>query len=216
MDWENARFNMVEQQIRTWNVLDQAVLNLLFQVKREEFVPAAHRELALVDMEIPLGGGAFMWQPKMEARAVQQVALKPTDRVLEIGTGSGYLAALMGKLAKHVYSVEINPAFAADARARLAKAGVHNVTVEEGDAAQGWSKHAPYDVIVATGSYPTEPAFLFEQLAEGGRLFAVVGEEPAMTAKLFTKQNGQVKVVPQFETVIAALANAPQPERFAF
>ena len=216
MDWENARFNMVEQQIRTWNVLDQAVLNLLFQVKREDFVPAEHRELALVDMEIPLANGARMWQPKLEARVVQSVALKPSDCVLEIGTGSGYLAALMGKLAKHVYSVEINPAFATAARDRLTKAGLHNVTVEEGDAARGWSKNAPYDVIVATGSYPTEPSFLFDQLAEGGRLFAIVGEEPAMTATLYTKQNGQVKAVHQFETVIAPLANAPQPERFAF
>lgn len=216
MDWEQARFNMVEQQIRPWDVLDLTVLGLLSEVKREAFVPAARRELALVDMEIPLSAHARMWHPKLEARVVQEVALTGSERVLEIGSGSGYLAALLSKLAKQVYSVEIDAALAEQARANLAAAGIQNVSVEVGDAARGWSKHAPYDVIVATGSYPAVPDFLFEQLAEGGRLFAVVGDEPAMTAAVFTKVGGSVKRENLFETVIAPLTNAPQPARFAF
>ncbi|PHV12536.1 protein-L-isoaspartate O-methyltransferase family protein [Chitinimonas sp. BJB300] len=216
MDWEQARFNMVEQQIRPWEVLDMTVLALLSEVKRENFVPAARRDMALVDMEIPLIAGAKMWHPKLEARAVQEVALTGTERVLEIGTGSGYLAALMSKLAKQVYSVEIDAALADQARSNLAAAGIQNVTVEVGDAAKGWSKYAPYDVIVATGSYPTIPAFLYEQLAEGGRLFAVVGDEPAMTASVFTKVAGSIKQEKLFETVITPLVNAPQPARFEF
>lgn len=216
MDWEQARFNMVEQQIRPWDVLDLTVLGLLSVVKREDFVPAARRELALVDMEIPLSASARMWSPKLEARAVQEVALTGKERVLEIGTGSGYLAALLGKLSKQVYSVEIDPALAEQARANLAGAGIQNVTVEVGDAVRGWSKHAPYDVIVASGSYPSVPDFLFEQLAEGGRLFAIVGDEPAMTASVFTKLAGSIKQEKLFETVIAPLVNAPQPARFAF
>jgi protein-L-isoaspartate(D-aspartate) O-methyltransferase len=216
MDWENARFNMVEQQIRTWSVLDKGVLDLLLQLKREDFVPAVHRDLALVDMEIPLGNGVKLWQPKMEARAVQVVALKPTDRVLEIGTRTGYVAALMAKLSKHVYAVDINEQMADTARTNLAKVGITNVTVEVGDAVRGWAKHASYDVIIASGSYPLAPEFLFEQLAEGGRLFAVVGEEPVMTATLFTKQGGEIKRQGLWETVIAPLNNAPQPEKFTF
>ncbi|QNM97022.1 protein-L-isoaspartate O-methyltransferase family protein [Chitinimonas koreensis] len=216
MDWENARYLMVEQQIRPWDVLDLTVLSLLSEVKREDFVPAAHRELALIDMEIPLGNGSRMWQPKLEARAVQEVGLTGSERVLEIGTGAGYLAALLGKLAKHVYSVEIDAALAEQARGKLAAAGIDNVTVETGDAARGWSKHAPYDVIVAAGSYPTTPDFLFEQLAEGGRLFAIVGEEPVMSATLFEKKAGAVSATKLFETVVAPLQNVPQPERFSF
>ncbi|HEY9103556.1 protein-L-isoaspartate O-methyltransferase [Chitinimonas sp.] len=216
MDWENARFNMVEQQIRPWDVLDLTVLGLLSEVKREEFVPAARRELALVDMEIPLTAKASMWTPKMEARVVQEVALKGTERVLEIGTGSGYLAALLSKLSKHVYSVEIDAALAQSAGENLSRAGIDNVTVEVGDAVRGWSKYAPYDVIVATGSYLTTPDFLFEQLAEGGRLFAIIGEDPVMSATLFVKQGGSVVATKLFETVVPALVNAPQPARFAF
>ncbi|GAB3260564.1 protein-L-isoaspartate O-methyltransferase family protein [Chitinimonas naiadis] len=216
MDWEIARFNMVEQQIRPWDVLDLTVLGLLSEVKREEFVPAARRDMALVDMEIPLTANARMWHPKQEARAVQEVALTGKERVLEIGTGSGYLAALLSKLSQHVYTVEIDPMLAKQAQENLAKAGIQNVTVETGDAALGWNAHAPYDVIVATGSYPIAPEFLFEQLAEGGRLFAIVGEEPAMSATLFVKQGGSVVATKLFETVVAPLVNAPQPERFSF
>lgn len=216
MDWEIARFNMVEQQIRPWDVLNLTVLDLLSKIKREEFVPAVHRDMALVDMEIPLGGGRRMWQPKLEARVVQDVQLKGSDRVLEIGTGTGYVAALMAQLAKQVYAVEIDAALAETARSNLVAAKILNVTVETGDAARGWDKHAPYDVIVAGCAYPTVPDFLWSQLAEGGRLFAVVGELPVMTAVLMTKVGGKVTQKNLFETVLPSMVNAPQPERFVF
>jgi len=216
MDWELARFNMVEQQIRPWDVLNQTVLDLLFQVKREAFVPPAHRDMALVDMEIPLSNGSSMWQPKLEARVVQELTLKASDRVLEIGAGTGYLTALLAKLAKQVYAVEIDSALAAVASENLIANGIENAKVEVGDAVRGWDKHAPYDAIVAGGSYLTTPEFLFAQLAEGGRLFAVVGELPVMTASLFTKVGGAVKQEKLFETVLPPLTNAPVPERFVF
>lgn len=216
MDWELARFNMVEQQIRPWDVLNQTVLDLLFHVKREAFVPPAHREMALVDMEIPLGNGRSMWQPKMEARVAQELNLKASDRVLEIGAGSGYLTALLAKLTSHVYALDIDSAQAAIANENLVANGIYNAKVEVGDGAKGWDKHAPYDVIVAGGSYLTTPEFLFAQLAEGGRLFAVIGELPVMTASLFTKAGNTVKQQKLFETILPALTNAPVPERFVF
>jgi len=151
MDVEQARFNMIENQIRPWEVLDQQVLDLLYAVKREDFVPAAYRMLAFSDMEIPIGQGEHMWQPKMEARVLQELAVKPTDQILEIGTGSGYFAALLAHRAQHVYSVEIRPELKALGEANLRRAGAANVTVELGDGARGWSKHAPYDIIVLTG-----------------------------------------------------------------
>src|SRR5689334_11156210 len=156
MNLEQARANMVEQQIRTWEVLDQDVLDLLYAVPREEFVPPQCRELAFSDMEIPLGRapGEKMWAPKMEARVVQELALKRTDRVLEIGTGSGYLTALLAHRAAEVVSVEINPALAAMGRANLERHGADNVVLEVGDAARGFPARAPYDVVVLTGSVP--------------------------------------------------------------
>lgn len=216
MDWEKARYLMVEQQIRPWDVLDQTVLQLLLEVKREDFVPASLRDVALVDVELPLGDGRKLWQPRMEARAAQDAHVKAGDRVLLIGSNVGFLAALLGKLSKHVYAVDTNGALCEQARASLLAAGIHNVSVEEGDAVRGWGKHAPYDVIVATGSYPVKPEFLFEQLNDGGRLFAVVGEEPAMTATRYVKQGSAIKEEKLFETVVQPFANAPQPERFHF
>jgi protein-L-isoaspartate(D-aspartate) O-methyltransferase len=221
MNLEQARTNMVEQQIRTWEVLDQDVLDLLYFVPREEFVPERHRALAFSDMEIPIEdgvkGGARMWTPKMEARVLQELALRKSDRVLEVGTGSGYLSALMSHRVAHVYSVEINPALAAFGRANLERHGADNVTVEVGDAARGWPKHAPYDAIVLGGSTPLLPRSIVEQLAPGGRLFAVVGEPPAMTARLVVATApGTWRSSDLFETVIAPLANAERPPRFQF
>src|SRR5688572_16082868 len=217
MNLEQARTNMVEQQIRTWEVLDQDVLDLLYIVPREEFVPQQHRSLAFSDMEIPIGEGERMWQPKMEARVLQELSLRKTDRVLEVGTGSGYLAALMSHRAGRVFSVERNGALAAFGRANLERHGADNVVPEIGDAARGWGSHAPYDVIVLTGSTPLLPQGLAEQLAPGGRLFAVVGEAPAMTARLVTATApGAWHSTDLFETVIAPLANAEQPSRFRF
>ena len=216
-DVESARFNMVEQQIRPAEVLDQQVLDLLFRVHREEYVPAAYRSLAFADMEIPLGHGERMLSPKLEARILQEVALKPADRVLEIGTGSGYMTALLASLAAHVYSVEIVPEFTAAAAARLRTHGIHNVTLETGDAARGWDKHGPYDVIVLTGSLPLLPDAFRASLQPGGRLFTVVGEPPVMEARLVTCLSRSVyNTTTLFETCIAPLRNAIQPERFVF
>jgi len=156
MNLEQMRLNMVEQQIRTWEVLDQDVLDLLYIVPREEFVPQKHRALAFSDMEIPIGEGQRMWQPKMEARVLQELGVRKTDRVLEVGTGSGYLTALLSHRAGQVCSVEINPTLAAFGRSNLERHGADNITLEIGDAAHGWTARAPYDVIVLTGdSTPT-------------------------------------------------------------
>jgi protein-L-isoaspartate(D-aspartate) O-methyltransferase len=217
MNLEQARTNMVEQQIRTWEVLDQDVLDLLYAVPREEFVPPAHRNLAFSDLEIPLGEGERMWPPRLEARVLQELAVRRSDRVLEVGTGSGYLTALLAHRAAHVYSVEIKPALAALGRANLERHGAGNVTLEIGDGARGDPRWAPYDVIVLTGSTPVLPQALLESLAPGGRLFAVVGEAPAMTARLYLcSAPGAWRHVSLFETVIAPLANCEREPRFSF
>jgi protein-L-isoaspartate(D-aspartate) O-methyltransferase len=217
MDVERLRYNMVESQIRTWEVLDQAVLDTLFAVKREEYVPAPYRPLAFVDMEIPLGHGEVMLAPKLEARMLQELTLKPGDRVLEVGTGSGYMTALLAHGAAHVYSVELHSDLSAAASAKLAAHGVRDVTLEVGDAATGWSRHAPYDAIVLTGSVPILASQLKHQLRPGGRLLAVVGEPPVMTTILVTcVTEGAWNETGLFETCIAPLHNAPQPERFVF
>jgi len=217
MDFDKARFNMVEQQIRPWDVLDDTVLDLLYQVKREEYVPAVYRSLAFTDMEIPLGHGQTMLAPKLEARMLQELRVKPTDKVLEVGTGSGYMTALLASLAKHVYSVELVPDLKSEAEAKLDAHGFDNVTLEVGDAANGWLQHAPYDVIVLTGSTPVLAEGFANTLTPGGRLLAIVGEAPVMKARLVRAiQPGVYETRDLFETCIAPLANAPQPARFVF
>ena len=223
MDLEQARTNMVEQQIRTWEVLDQDVLDLLYVVPREEFVPPQHRSLAFSDLQIPLeekttaDSGERMWEPKLEARVLQELDVHKSDRVLEVGTGSGYFTALLAHRAAHVHSVEIQPVLAAFGCRNLERHGTDNVTLEIGDAARGWERHAPYHVIVLTGSTPVLPRALLEQLEIGGRLFAVVGEAPAMTARIASCTAPQAyHSVDLFETVVAALVNAEQPPRFRF
>jgi len=221
MSAEQARFNMVEQQIRTWEVLDQDVLDLLYVVRREEFVPAEYRAFAFSDLEIPLYEGADegerMMQPKMEARILQELAVRKDERVLEVGTGSGYLTALLAARAHHVYSVEINPKLKAFGEENLRRSGVENATVQLGDAAQGWRTHAPYDVIVLTGSTPILPQTLVLQLKAGGRLFAVVGDPPVMEARLITcVGESSHHITDLFETCLAPLKNALQPARFEF
>ncbi|HET7298266.1 MAG TPA: protein-L-isoaspartate O-methyltransferase [Burkholderiales bacterium] len=217
MNVEQARANMVEQQIRPWEVLDQDVLDLLYVVPREEFVPAKLRSLAFSDLEIPIGEGERMWAPKIEARVLQELNVRKSDRVLEVGTGSGYLTALLSHRAAHVFSVEIKPKLAAFGRANLERHGAENVTLEMGDAARGWPSHAPYDVIVLTGSTPILPGAFVEQLAPGGRLFAVVGEPPVMTARIVAAAApGAWRSIDLFETVIAPLVNAESPSRFRF
>jgi len=217
MDFEQARFNMIEQQVRPWEVLDQAVLDGLSAVPREDFVPPHLRALAFVDMELPLGHGEVMLAPKLEARLVQEAELKAADRVLEVGTGSGYMTALLARLASHVCSVEIVAELSGEARRRLDRRGVANATLEIGDAARGWSAHAPYDAIVVTGSLPVLPESLEQMLAPGGRLVAIVGDAPAMTACRVTRASERAFTrVNLFETCVKALRNAPQPERFVF
>jgi protein-L-isoaspartate(D-aspartate) O-methyltransferase len=217
MNLEQARFNMVEQQIRPWEVLDQGVLDLLFELPREDFVPEKHRNLAFADLEIPLGHGEVMLAPKLEARMVQELTLRPTDKILEVGTGSGYMTALLARLGAHVVSVEIVPELKAFAERNLRAHDILNVTLELGDAARGWPQHAPYDAIVLTGSTPVLPEAFRASLAPGGRLLAVVGDPPVMTAQLITRvDEHSFSSVGLFETCIPALRNAQQPERFVF
>jgi len=187
MDVEQARFNMVEQQIRPWEVLDDRVLSLITKIPREDFVPESNRKLAFADISIPLIHGQEMMQPKIEARLLQALAIKDTETVLEIGTGSGYLTALLAGLAKHVYSVDIFPEFTAEAAAKLKQSGIKNVTLKTEDAAQPWSQHQPYDAIAITGSCPTSPSEYLNALRVGGRLFVIVGEAPVMEALLYTR-----------------------------
>ena len=213
---------MIEQQIRPWEVLEPSVLDLLYVVKREEFVPAHLRTLAFTDFELPLNldgevTGETMLAPKVEAKLLQELRIHPHEQVLEIGTGSGYMAALAAHKAETVWTVEIDPRLAAFGAANLARAGVHNTHVETGDGARGWAAHAPYDVIIVSGSLPLLPRSLLEQLKVGGRLAAVVGCGPAMSAQIVTRvTDGNYETLPLFETVTKPLRNALQPSSFRF
>jgi len=216
MDIEQARYNMVEQQIRTWDVLDPNVLDLLFTVRREDYVPAEYRSLAFADLELPLPGGERMWQPKLEARVLQTLKLRRGESVLEVGTGSGYFTALLAASGADVTTVEIDPALATAARAKLGRHGFTSVRLEVGDAARGWGDEL-YDAIVLTGSTPLLPERFPAQLKPNGRVFAIVGEAPAMTARLvaWTAPGSRV-TTDLFETVVAPLKNAATPSRFRF
>jgi len=211
MNIEQARFNMIEQQIRPWEVLDPQVLDLLFVVKREDFVPAAYRNLAFADMEIPIGSGQVMLAPRVEARLMQELDIRKTDKVLEIGTGSGYMAALLAARADHVVSIESRPEIAEFARQNLERAGVSNVTIEVGDGANGWAQRGPYDAIVISGSLPTLPDALLNQLRPGGRLAAIVGEAPVTCSA-----EGAYNTINLFETVVPALDSADAKSGFSF
>ncbi len=221
MNIEKARFNMIEQQIRPWDVLDLDVLELLVVVKREAFVPLAYRALAFADSEIPLAHGESMMTPKLEARIMQELAVKKHENVLEIGAGSGYMAALLAHKARHVTTIEIDPELKTTAQKNLADYGVTNVDVVEGDGAQGWNgadqPNAPYDVIVVSGSLPVIPAGLLAQIKVGGRMFVVVGNAPAMTAQIITRVSDiGYETVNVFETVVKPLRNATVPSQFKF
>lgn len=213
---EQARFNMIEQQIRPCEVLEGRVLELLHRIRREHFVPEDKKAMAFMDMEIPLGFGASMWQPKLEARVLQELHLVRGDRVLEVGTGSGYLTALLSALAAHVTSVEIVPELSAMAKAHLQAYQRENVTLEIGDAVNGWGD-AKYDAIVLTGSVPLLPDAFRNSLNIGGRLFAIVGCAPLMEARLITRVADDVfETVNIMETCVAPLQNAPKPAKFVF
>ena len=221
MNRDQARFNMIEQQIRPWNVLDTEVLQHLALLRRDDFAPAAHRDLAFADVEIPLlpdaCPGQSMLPPRLEARIFQELALRNTDKVLEVGSGSGYMAALLATRAEFVHSVEIDLRLAELARSNLQRAGVVNVFVETGDAVQGWSAKAPYDAIVLSGSTPRLSETLLRQLKVGGRLIAVVGEAPVMVMQLVTRTGeDSFTTVSVLETLLAPLLNAPQRSKFVF
>lgn len=217
MNFEKARFNMVEQQIRPWEVLDQNVLDLLMTVKREEFVPAAARALAFADVEIPIGAGQVMLKPVIEGKVLQAVQVAKSDSVLEIGTGSGYFAALLAARCEWVRTVEIAPELVKLASDNLARNGVENVVVMQGDGILGWAERAPYDVIVVSGGLHYVPQALLEQLKVGGRLFAFVGEAPVMKARLITcEAAGRFRTEDIFETVVPMLQNAPRQDSFSF
>ena len=220
MNIEQARFNMIEQQIRPWDVLNLGVLELLAVVKREDFLPAAHRALAFVDTEVPLPGGQCMLAPKVEARILQELAVHKHERVLEIGAGSGYMAALLAHKAQQVTTLEIDPALAAFAAANLKRAGVMNATVVNADGADGAGGLAgdgPFDVIVLSGSVAEVPETLLSQLKVGGRLAAIVGAEPVMRAILITRSDAKgLERTVLFDTVAHRLRGFKEPTRFHF
>lgn len=221
MNIEQARFKMIEQQIRPWDVLDQDVLDLLTVVKREAFVPAAYKALAFADSEIPLPSGENMLTPKMEARILQELKIKKHEQVLEIGTGSGYMAALLAYKGRQVTTIEIDPTLKEMAEKNLAEYGISNVEVIKGDGAQGWKGAGkvtgPYDVIVISGSMPLLPPAFLDQLKVGGRLFVVIGDAPAMTAQIITRVSEVgYDTTNLFETVIKPLHGVLTTSHFTF
>ena len=217
MDFQQARFNMVEQQIRPWDVLDQGVLDALLQLQRDAFVPEAYRQLAYSDTRIPLGGGKFMMTPKLEARMVQALALKGTDRVLEIGTGSGYVTALLARFARSVLSLELDAEAAAEARRKLRAHGVVNASVVVGDGLVGSPDNGPFDAIAVTGALTVRNPALEAQLAVGGRLFAVIGQGHAMPALLITRVSETAFTAEAlFETELEPLVGAEPKPAFRF
>jgi len=217
MNFEQARFNMVEQQIRPWGAVDPGVRQLLMMARREDFVPPAMRALAFADIEIPLPGGQVMLRPSIEGRILQAIGTHHVGSALEVGTGSGYFAALLAANADHVHTVEIDPGMAQLARDNLARNGIANVSVEEGDASQGWYTQAPYDVIVVSGGLPELPEALILQLKPGGRLFTFIGTPPTMKACITCCSD---KKSPQrlslFETSVPMLRHTPQVPTFNF
>ncbi|NOZ55126.1 MAG: protein-L-isoaspartate O-methyltransferase [Gammaproteobacteria bacterium] len=217
MNTEQARFNMIEQQIRPADVLDPVVLDTIAIVPREEFVPAAYRQLAFSDTNIPLPSGQVMMNPIQEGRLLQALNIGKEDNILEIGTGTGYLTALLAKLGKQVISVEIDENLSKTAREKLSQHNVDNVILEVGDATIGWQKHAPYDVIAITGALASMNDNLKQQLRVGGRLFAIVGTDPAMSALLITRvAEQQWSEENLFETVLPPLINGEKPLEFVF
>jgi protein-L-isoaspartate(D-aspartate) O-methyltransferase len=217
MNVEQARFNMIEQQIRPWDVLDPAVLSLLSSVHREDFVPEAHRAKALMDLEIPLDGGRALLAPRVEARLVQDLDLNPNETALLIGAGTGYMAALMSHLAQRVVAIDSDAQLVAAARTNLSKAGIRNVEVAQADGTHGYPGQAPYDAILLAGSVAEVPQVLFDQLKHGGRLLAVVGHQPMMYATRYTRE-GQNRLSSQqlFDTVLPRLTGFAEPSQFKF
>ena len=217
MNVEQARFNMIEQQIRPWDVLDTSVLELLSVVRREDFVPSAHHSQAFMDLELPLGGGRCLLAPRVEARLVQDLNLSKRDTVLQVGAATGYVTALLGHKAQRVIGLEADATLAAQARANLRKAGVNNAEIVQTDGSAGLPAQAPYDAILLTGSVAEVPQSLLDQLKVGGRLLAIVGQEPVMQATLFTRvDSGQFSRQELFDTLANRLPGFAEPSRFQF
>jgi protein-L-isoaspartate(D-aspartate) O-methyltransferase len=217
MDIQQARFNMVEQQVRTWEVLDQNVLQLMERAPRDEFVPPEYRSLAYADMCVPLAHGEVMMPPRVEARMLQALRVDAADRVLEVGTGSGFVTYLLAALAGHVVSMEIHEDLLESARRRLEAHHAFNVTLDLGDGVRGRPAGAPYDIIAVTGSMPVLGEDFQRQLCIGGRMFVVVGEAPAMEARLIRRTAEDQWITESlFETVIPPLVGAPRRPRFVF
>ncbi len=217
MEARDARFNMIEQQIRPWDVLDQQILDLLGEICRKDFVPADYTGLAYADIAVPIGHGQVMMHPRVEGRMLQALSLHPTDIALEIGTGSAYVTALLARAVRQVVSVDILPEYTAQAEDKLAVYGIDNVTLESGDASSGWNGNRLYDVIAITGSLPVLPDAFLRALNRGGRLFAVVGVVPVMEA-ILVRRTGENEWSREslFETDLPMLINAPAPQRFEF
>ena len=217
MNFEQARSNMIEQQIKPWDVPNQSVLDLISELHREDFVPDEYKRLALSDSRIPLAHGHVTMTPKVEARLLQALEIKPEDVILEIGTGCAYLTALLAKSGHHVLSIDIHPEFTVQAKSRLQQHDVHNVTLESGDAVHGWQQSSPYDVIVFTGSVPFLEESIQQQLKPGGRLFVITGQSPVMEARLIKRisENDWHNEV-LFETDLPALEGVTQVEAFKF
>jgi len=219
-----ARYNMIEQQIRTWNVVASAVLETLDQVHREEFVPEAYRAMAFVDMEIPLQGepqaalrsGQCMLKPNVEARMLQDLQLTKDDRVLEIGAGSGYMAALMAYQAAQVVTLELDPQLAQMARDNLERAGITNASVRQADGAVDSLPEGPFDAIVLSGSVAEVPQKLLALLRDGGRLGAYVGQEPMMRATIVRRQGERFETSQPWDVVVPRLRHFPEPSSFKF
>jgi protein-L-isoaspartate(D-aspartate) O-methyltransferase len=217
MNFETARHNMIEQQIRPWNVIDQVSLDVMEMIPRENFVADVYRNVAFSDVELPIGFGQHMLAPKIEAKLLQAVQIKKSDQVLEIGTGSGYLTALLATLAKQVYSIELHEELSKQAQQRLAAEDINNVTYVVADAANGYCQNGPYDVIVLTGSVPAIADEFKNCLAAGGRLFAVVGTGKVMEATLITRApDNTFSEEALFETVLQPLENIQQADSFTF
>lgn len=217
MNTEQARFNMIEQQIRPWDVLDPSVLSLLAVVKREDFVPPAYRSMAFFDTEVPLPNGQCMLAPKVEARLLQALEVRKHERVLEIGAGSGHMAALLAHKARQVVTLEIDPVLAKLASENLKRAAVTNVSVVEGDGSKRLPTAGPFDVILLSGSVASVPQRLLNELAAGGRLAAIVGQEPVMNAVLVTRVgDNEFRSVNLFDTVAQRLSGFDEPSRFHF
>ncbi len=217
MNIEQARFNMIEQQIRPWDVLDADILAMLSAVKREAFVPLAHKALAFVDTELPLSDGQYMLSPKLEARLVHDLKIQKHERVLEIGAGSGYMAALLGSRAAQVLSLEIKPALVDFAKNNLRNAGIGNVEVRLADASKDADVLGNFDVILLSGSVASVPSALLNLLKIGGRLAAIVGAEPMMRAHFVTHTGDKIFETRQpWDTIAPRLLNFPEPSLFSF